>query len=412
MDFNSLIYDYTNGEYTFEQLSSATASKLVEPTYLVNLIRLMITDVIKEKRFRNKFAQFKKERGYTGKIVNNTYVNPATGQTMTIDGLTTLFDLAPADVKSSISKYDDYKQYDVTYNRDELYKAFSSEFELFAFMDKLIDSLYNGSEINDMNMFLNIFNDIITNNYVVCTEATSETGDAVKDLGICLKKIVADIQDPSDKFNVWKRLNPHDTSAVFWSNPDSINILFPNSVWATLDVALYATLFDVDKAEVEGRVFHVSDDLLPNHVKAIVFDSRLIDIRELFTDLEPSFYDSSKRRYKDILNTGNQYGVNPFANCVVVFDDDNNYPSVSAEAVRNQTVNVTSGVAKTVILDVLPLGANSTLTPTSAGITATTTTCTISYDPLKGYTATITATADDSITFSGGVSGTITVDVA
>ncbi len=412
MDFNSLIYDYTNGEYTFEQLSSATASKLVEPTYLVNLIRLMITDVIKEKRFRNKFAQFKKERGYTGKIVNNTYVNPATGQTMTIDGLTTLFDLAPADVKSSISKYDDYKQYDVTYNRDELYKAFSSEYELFAFMDKLIDSLYNGSEINDMNMFLNIFNDIITNNYVVCREVTSVTSDAVKDLGICLKRIVADIQDPSDKFNVWKRLNPHDTSAVFWSNPDSINILLPNSVWATLDVALYATLFNVDKAEVEGRVFHVSDDLLPNHVKAIVFDSRLIDIRENYADLEPSFYDASKRRYKDILNTSNQYGVNPFANCVVVFDDDSNYPAVSATAVRNQTVNVTSGVKKTVILDVSPLGANSTLTPTSAGITATTTTFTINYDPLKGYTADITATADDSVTFSGGVTGTITIDVA
>ena len=176
--------------------------------------------------------------------------------------------------------------------------------------------------------------------------------------------------------------------------------------------SLYATLFNIDKADVEARVFHEPDDNLPNHVLAIIYDSRVVDIRQIYAELEPTFYDSSKRRMTDRYNTNNEYGICPFANCVVVFDDDDNYPSVSAEAVRNQTVNVTSGVSKTVILDVLPLGANSTLTPTSAGITGGTTTCTITYDPLKGYTANITASVDDSITFSGGVTGTITVDVA
>ena len=410
--YNNIIADYTNGAYTFDTLSSATASGLVEPAYLSGLIRAMITEVVKEKRFRNKFAQFKIKKGYSGKIINRVYVNPTTGDEFTVDGLTTLFDLAPADVKGSISKYTKPLQYSTTYNKDELLKAFTSEDELTMFLNKLINALYNGSEIDDKKEFLNLISDLATKNYAVNTTPTSVTSDAVKDLGICLKKIVLDLQEESDKYNVWKRLNPHDTSAVFWSNLEDINIILPNSIYATLDVALYATLFNVDRADLDTRIFTVADDKLPEHVMAIVFDRQLIDIEEIYADMEPTFYDSSKRRFKDIYNVDNQYGINPFANCVVVWDNSSNYPSISAEGVRNQTVNVESGVAKTVVLDVYPLGANTTLTPTSAGITATTTTCTIAYDALKGYTATITATADDSITFTGGVAGTITVDVA
>lgn len=410
--YNNIIAEYTNGAYTFDTLSNATASGLVEPAYLSGLIRAMVTDVVKEKRFKNKFAKFKTKKGYSGKIINRVYVNPTTGEEFTVDGLTTLFDLAPADVKGSISKYTKPLQYSTTYNKDELLKAFTNENELSLFLNKIINALYNGSEIDDKKEFLSLVSDLATKNYTVNTTPSVITGDTVKDLGICLKKIILDLQEESDEYNVWKRLNPHDTSAVFWSNLDDINIILPNSIYATLDVALYATLFHIEKAELDSRIYTVADNKLPEHVKAIVFDSQLIDIEEIYADMEPTFYDSSKRRFKDIYNVDNQYGINPFANCVVVWDSSSNYPSVSAEGVRNQTVNVESGVAKTVVLDVYPLGANTTLTPTSAGITATTTTCVIAYDELKGYTATITATADDSITFTGGVAGTITVDVA
>lgn len=409
--YNNIIADYTNGAYTFDTLSTATASGLVEPAYLQGLIRAMITEVVKEKRFRNKFAQFKVKKGYSGKIINRVYVNPATGEEFSVDGLTTLFDLAPADVKGSISKYTKPLQYSTTYNKDELLKAFTSEAELTMFLNKLINALYNGSEIDDKKEFLKLIGDLAEKNYAVNTTPTSITGDAVKDLGICLKKIVLDLQEESDKYNVWKRLNPHDTSAVFWSNLEDINIVLPNSIYATLDVALYATLFNVDRADLDTRIFTVADDVLPEHVIAIVFDRQLIDIEEIYADMEPTFYDASKRRFKDIYNVDNQYGINPFANCVVIWDDSSNYPVINAEGVRSQNVNVESGVDKTIILDVYPLGANDTLTPTSAGITGGTTSCTVAYDELKGYTAVINATADDSISFTG-LAGTITVDVA
>lgn len=410
--YNNIITNYTNGAYDFERLSADTASGLVEPAYLSGLIRAMITEVIKEKRFRNKFAQFKVKKGYSGKIINRVYVNPTSGEEFTVDGITTLFDLAPADVKGSISKYTRPLQYSTTYNKSELLKAFTSEAELTMFLNRLIEALYNGSEIDDKANFLDLINDLIENNFTVNTYPDTVTSDAVKDLGICLKKVVLDLQEESDKYNVWKRLNPHDISAVFWSNIEDINLIVPNSVYAKLDVALYASLFNIDRAMLNARIFTVADDKLPQYVQAIVFDRQLIDIEEIYAEMEPTFYDGSKRRFKEIYNIDNQYAVNPFANCVVIWDSSSHYPAISATTVRNQTVKATSGVAKTVVLDVTPLGANSTLTPTSAGITATTTTCTIAYDPLKGYTATITATADDSITFTGDVTGTITVDVA
>ena len=48
--YNSIISNYTNGEYTFDTLREANANELVEPSYLAGLIRLMVSDVVKEKR--------------------------------------------------------------------------------------------------------------------------------------------------------------------------------------------------------------------------------------------------------------------------------------------------------------------------------------------------------------------------
>lgn len=410
--YNNIISNYTNGAYTFDTLVEANASGLVEPAYLSGLIRLMVNDVLAEKRFTNKFAQFKKKRGYSGKIINSVYVNPANGKEFTVDGLTTLFDLAPADVKGSISKYTKPLQYDTTYNKDELMKAFTSESELTAFLNKIISSLYNGAEIDDKNEFIKLISDLIENNLVVYDEVETITTDSVKDLGIALKKYVAKFKEESDKYNVWKRVNPRDTHAIFWSNPEDINIILPISVWATLDVALYATLFNMDKADLSSRIFTVDDDKLPEHVQAVIFDSTLINIEEIYSDLEPAFYDSSKRRFKEIYNVNNQYGVNPFANCVVILDDLANEPSIKASAVRNQTVVVESGVKKTIVLDVVPVGANATIVPVPGELT---TTATVSYDEIEGWTMDITATAADAITFtvdSSAITGTITVSVA
>ena len=406
MEYNSIISNYTNGEYTFDTLREANANELVEPSYLAGLIRLMVSDVVKEKRLTNKFAQFKRKRGYSGKIINSVYVNPADGKEFKVDGLSRLFDLAPADVKSSISKYTKPLQYDVDYNKDELRKAFSSEEELTRFLNSLISSLYNGSEIDDKNEFIKLFNDMIENNLVRFETVDTVTGDATKDLAIKIKTIVNNFKEESDKFNVWKRLNPTDTHATFWSNPEDINILLPIKVDATLEVGLYASLFNVDRAELDGRVFTVADDKINEKVKAIIFDSTLISIEEIYAELEPAFYDSTKRRFKEVYNTNNQYAINPFANCVVILDNSNNKPVVEPASVRSKTVNVKSGELTNIPLEVVPIGANQTLTPTATSGS----TVSVTYSDDTGYTLSVTATASDSITF-GSVSGTITINI-
>lgn len=407
--YNSIILGYTNNAYDFDSLREATASGLVETSYLAGLIRAMVTDVMATKRFTNKFAQFKKKRGYNGRIINSVYVNPISGTEFTVDGLSTLFDLAPADVKSSISKYRKPLEYTATYNKDELRTAFSSEEELTAFINKIISQLYNGAEIDDKNEFIKLFNDLINNNLVRFAEVDTITSDPIKDLGIALKAIVDNLKEESDKYNVWKRLNPHDTSAIFWSNPEDINIILPISINATLNIGLYAELFNVEKAELENRIFTVADDKLPEHVQAIVFDSTLVDIEEIYAELEEPFYDMSKRRYKEFFQVNNQYGVNPFANCVVLLDDLANEPSVDATAVRSKTVKIASGVETKIILDVEPLGANDNITAV-ATTPLTTTTATASYSDDEGWILTVEATADDTITFTG-ITGTITLDV-
>ena len=404
MDFNNIISKYSNGKYTFDTLRQDNASELVETGYLAGLIRAMVNDVIGQKRLYNKFAQFKKKRGYSGKIVNRTYVNPTTGEEFTVDGLSKLFDLAPADVKGAISKHTKPLQYSTTYNKDELRKAFVSEQALIEFLNQIIGALYNGSEIDDKANFIQLFNDLYTENQALVKVTDAVTKANVEDFAVELKTIVENFKEESDNFNVWKRLNPSDTSAVFWSNQEDINIILPISVSARMDISLLAQLFNVDRAKLDGRVFTVADNKLASGIQAIIFDSTLVSIEEIYAELEPTFYDSTKRRYKEVYNTNNQYGINPFANCVILATS---IPEVEPVAVRSKTVKVESGVAKVVPLEISPIGANATITAVAG---KETTSVTVTYDEVKGYEISITATASDSITFSG-LTGTITVTV-
>ena len=405
--YNKIINQYSNGQYDFLSLQEAVLSDMIDTTYLSGLIRLMVNDVVESRRYRNIFAQFFRERNATGKIVNNNYINPATGEEFKVDSLSKLLDVAPADVKTSITKYNKPMQYTVDYNREELMKAFNSVEEMTNFINGLIDSLYNGAEIDQEEEVTKIFSDLYNNGLI--RTVTMTTQNDMEELATKIKTLVGSFKKATSKFNSWKKLNPHDTSAKFWSLPSDINIILPVSIKAKLDVTFFATLFNVDRADLDGRIFEVDDDALPSGVYAYVFDSRVLNIRDVYRIMETPFYDQTLMKFKQVYNISEQYGVNPFANCVAIA---NSTPSVDITAVRSKTVKVVSGEATKIALDIIPIGGNETLVPAGA---KQTTTVTYSYSEDDGASITVTATADDVITFtnsdSQSISGTITIDV-
>ena len=403
--FNNIISNYTKGAYTFDTLTEANAGGLIEPAYLNGLVRMLVNEVLTLKRFTNKFSQFKVKRPFSGKIINSVYVNPVTGKAFTVDGLTKLFDLAPADVKGAIRKYTVPLQYDVTYNKDELYKAFANESSLVDFINLIVNSLYNGSEIDDKAQFVSMFSDLYNENLAKIIKFAKVDATNIEEFAVQLKTVVENFKEESVLYNVWKRLNPTDTSAVFWSNPGDINIILPISISARLDVELYAKLFNVDRAEIDGRVFTIADDKLPTGVQAIVFDSTLVSIDEIYAELEPTFYDATLRRYKEVYNTNAEYGMNPFANCVIIAID---IPDITATTVRSKTVSVVSAEATKTPLEITPIGANHAIAAVVSDADHMTATVTYSID--NGYELTVTSTVAGTVTFTG-ITGTITVSV-
>lgn len=418
-DFNNIVSDYINNGLSYERITEigeGLRNGLIEPAYITPLIRLIINDTMEAKRYKNRFAEFKKPRtSYSGKIINSTYVNPATGENVDLSektDVTSLFDYAPADVKSALTRTIKNPQYKVTYQKDELYKAFTSPEALQEFINSLVNSLFNGSEINDRNEFVNMLGSLYTNNQAVIKTATKPTDlQTTREFAILLKEYVFNLQDPSDQYNVWKKINPTDTSAVFWSNMRDLNILMPASIYARMEVDLFAQLFNVERAEVDARVHVVSDNLLPEGVFCILFDNKLVDIRERFTDLEQPFYDPTKRTYLQVLNTSTEYGVIPFANCVIFAES---LPSIAPTAVREMTVKTSVSNTITTGLLVNPVGANETITVQSSD---SGTTATVTYDEVLGYQVKIVTTAsakNGELTFSHGGAqiGKIKVTVA
>ena len=81
------------------------------------------------------------------------------------------------------------------------------------------------------------------------------------------------------------------------------------------------------------------------------------------------FYDPTKRTYLEVLNTSTEYGIIPFANCVVFATA---VPEIKALAVRSMTVKTTASSEITTGILVNPVGANSTLTVEASDATHTT----------------------------------------
>lgn len=398
-DYNNIVSDYINNGLSYERITEigqGLASGLIDPAYITPLIRLIVNDAITNKGYKNKFAEFKKPRtSLSGKIINSTYINPATGEHVDLSSktdVTALFDYAPADVKSALNRVVKNPQYKVTYQKDELFKAFTSPEALESFINGLVNSLINGHEIDDRNEFVKLLADLYDRNQAIIKTATKPVDlQTTREFAILLKQYVFDLQDASDKYNVWKKINPTDTSAVFWSNERDLHILMPSSIYARLEVDLFAQLFNVERAEVEARVHVISDEFLPEGLICVLFDAAVVDIRERFTDLELPFYDPTKRTYLEVLNTSTEYGIRPFANCVVFAES---IPEVKISAVREATINGAAGATTNANLLVYPVGANEDLTATSDNEKVT---ATITYDEVEGYKIAIVAAADATV---------------
>lgn len=125
---------------------------------------------------------------------------------------------------------------------------------------------------------------------------------------------------------------------IFWCTPE---------VAAVTDVTLLATVFNMDKANVQYRQIVIPEFPIPNVVAALTSED-FIYYRDFMTGLEPPFYNPANRTLKYYYWANAMIGFNPAANCVLfTTEEGSTLPTITMNPTglefEHPTTNATVG---------------------------------------------------------------------
>lgn len=329
--------------------------------------------------FKNPFNDLKGSELPLGAIGQEIYVNPAKGRVYNIDDFAGLLAKYESDVKAEYSEINFDAQYPVTIIRKELEKAFISWGDFESFLAGITSSLYNGAYIDEWRytkkLITNAYrNNAVQMNTISISNLNSPTTAELENITSLLRQLYLDFQEPSTDFNAWKKVGGYGRAIETWTPPEDI-VVFVNTKFASwLDVKVLANAFNIDKADLKGRVyttrsFDIYDDdgnkvFDGSKIVAQICDRRWFKIKEkdMFMD---EFYNANNRSWQKYLNLIEAFNYSLFANCVQLVTE---LPSISATAIDFQKSSETLTIGSPKVLEIVttPVGATETINFTSS----------------------------------------------
>ena len=313
-----------------------------------------------------------------GAIGQEVYVNPAKGRVYDINDFAGLLAKYESDVKVEYSEINFDVQYPVTIIRKELEKAFTTWGDFESFLMGISTSLYNAAYIDDYKYTKKLISNAYrTNNVQMGTFSFSNpaapTADELKAFTKKLRELFLNFKSPSTSYNAWAKVGGYGHAIVSWSKPEDIVLVISNKLASELDVEVLASAFNMDKADLMGRVFYVDnfniydDDGTQQYdgsnIYALIADKRWFKIRQkdLYMD---EFYNANNRSWQQYLNVIKSYNYSLFANAYMLVAA---IPTVNITSASFAETTPTVEEAKkiTLHLNTVPFNATQTVTFTS-----------------------------------------------
>lgn len=302
--------------------------------------RIVFTAIQQNNNFGNPLAPLRGERlplGYAGQEI---YTNPAQARTFNDDDFIGLLQKYEADTKVQYFNVNSEQQYAVSIGRNRLEQAFVS-FPVFEeFVGSIIDSLYKGFYIDDFNHVKGLVSAAYNNNHAVVEVVNPLTSTSnIQGFLKSVRSKYFTFGIPSTANNAWNLSGGDGDPITTWSDPKDIYFIVRGDVRATIDVDYLAGVFNLDRAEMLGRIIVVDNfDIIDrktgqkifdgSKILGIMADSRWFKIREQRLQLD-QFYNANNMVWNYYLQAFMMYQYSLFANAVIF-------------ATQANTVNITN----------------------------------------------------------------------
>lgn len=324
-----LVDDYTSSQVYGQSLLNLPSD--LRNKFIQSLVNRIAYTRFMMDYFENPLRELAGDDLPLGAIGQEIYVNPARGRVYDINDFAGLLVKYESDIKAEYTEINFDVQYPVTIIRKELEKAFVSWGDFESFLMGISTSLYNGAYIDDYKYTKKLITNAYVNNAVqmetINFAGETPTKAELETLTARLRQAYLDFMVPSTKYNAWKKVGGYGRSIVSWSKPENIVVFVSNKMASILDVNVLASAFNIDKADLMGRVYYVEDfDILDDNgevivdgsnIVALICDRRWFKIREkdMFMD---EFYNANNRSWQSYLNVIKSFNYSLFANALML----------------------------------------------------------------------------------------------
>lgn len=294
----------------------------------------------------------------------------------------------------------------VSIAREDMMGAFQSYDNFNDYVSMKLASLESGRQIS---MFNHVFESIVANyNAGALVVSDVHTGDNnYAAWTVAAKNAIDGFQYPSSLYNKYGSLAGANGEFKGWTKTDDIYIMATANWINSADVNFLATLFNIDRAELQKRIIKVIDfgydaykevageTVFDKHVTtdidAIIFDRRMLHFTSDL-DIDDTFYNPETLVTNYYKHWWATYQLSPFANCIVFTRSKGTAPNGATPAVVKMSAN-----AKT---------ATITLSPETAAVNADDITC-LSFTNLSGSNFASITPADWKTAFEPSISGNV-----
>lgn len=379
-----------------------------------SLLKKVVETAVNNKTFNNPLAQLEGERMPLGQFIENAYVDVANPVGYDPNDFVGLLQKYEAKMGVEYFSVTSDLQYKVTITREKVRNAFISWANLEAFIQGIINSLYNGAYLTRYSQTKGLVLSALKDNRV-----QYETVNAITDAASAqalVEKIRADftkMQIPSTRYNAWNKVKGDKQAMRAWSNPEDVVLLISADADAKLSVRDLAYAFNISEADLSlvGRKIVVDDFSQYNPdgsvavdgsgIIAMIADKSFFKIRTQDFAMD-EFYNPNVRCWTYFLNDVRMCNTSYFGQAKV-YCTSGAAPVIPATAVEadESSVSVVAGESVKVACTLTPMNSTSTITAASSATGKATVEVSGKNVIITGKSAgsaTITVTAEDGVT--------------
>lgn len=349
--------------------------------FIGNLVNRIVYTQFTTKFFNNPLNILEGDKiplGYAGQDV---FVNPAVGRQFNTNDFVGLLQKYEADVKVQYLTVNSDLQYCVSITRHKLKQAFVSWEALDTFISNMTQSLYNGAYIDSFQMTKGLVSSAYASgNAVVEVVQAPNTEALAKSFVTQARTYFLNMLLPNTQFNAWAKVGGSGKPITTWAEREDIVFLIRNDILAYLDVNVLASAFNMDKADLMGRIIPVDNfDVYNRESGTKVFDgSNILGLmgdkawfkikeQDMYMD---EFYNANNRVWNYYLNMTKMFEYSLFANAVIFATALPTPQATKSITVSDNSVIVGVGATNTVNVSVNPVGNEVSVSVNNENATA------------------------------------------